>query len=474
MPLRRALAGLLLLVLAACGPGPEDTPRDTSPLASDSELATAAITGSAVYDAALGAPRCGTVGSLCGTGTLVAGRGPLGPELNAPNTLHSSCGDGTVGTYQSDESLEALKVYTLDGSNFAPGKTVTLEASVWAYSSPEVDSLDLYYAANANSPSWTFIATLRPEAGGLQLLSTSYTLPTGSLQAIRGVYRFSGDAVPCSSGVYDDHDDLVFAVGTGGGGDTTPPTSSITAPAAGSTLAGTVSVSASASDNVGVTRVEFYAGGTHIGTDTTAPYSISWNTAEVANGTYSLTSRAHDAAGNVGTSAAVSVSVSNTGGGGCGTTQQLLLNPGFESGNVSWSASQGVIASNPSTARTGSWRALLGGLGFVGSWSVSQQITIPSTACSATLRIWLKVTTAEESTSFGYDTLSVQLQNTSGIWVATLGSYSNLDASSGYVERTFDLTTYKGQTLLLAFEAEEDAFYQSSFFVDDTSLTVIR
>ena len=97
----------------------------------------------------------------------------------------------------------------------------------------------------------------------------------------------------------------------GGGGDTTAPTTSITAPANGATVSGTTTVSASASDNVGVTKVEFYLDGALKSTDTTSPYSWSWGTTGTPNGTHSLTSKAYDAALNVGTSAAVSVTVSN-------------------------------------------------------------------------------------------------------------------------------------------------------------------
>jgi subtilisin family serine protease len=92
--------------------------------------------------------------------------------------------------------------------------------------------------------------------------------------------------------------------------DTTKPTVAIASPTGG-TLAGLVPVSVSASDNVGVTRVELYAGGTLIATDTTTPYSFSWDTTKFANTSYSLSAVAYDAAGNAGTSAPVAVGVSN-------------------------------------------------------------------------------------------------------------------------------------------------------------------
>src|SRR4029078_13417217 len=85
--------------------------------------------------------------------------------------------------------------------------------------------------------------------------------------------------------------------------DTTLPTVSLTAPAGGATVSGTVQLTANASDNVGVVGVQFKRGTTNIGAeDTSAPYAVSWNTTTVANGSYSLTAVARDAAGNTQTS----------------------------------------------------------------------------------------------------------------------------------------------------------------------------
>jgi uncharacterized protein (TIGR03118 family) len=92
--------------------------------------------------------------------------------------------------------------------------------------------------------------------------------------------------------------------------DNTPPTVALTAPAAGN-VSGTIAVTATAADNVGVTQVEFFAGATSLGVDTTAPYSVNWNTTTVANGAVNLTAVAKDAAGNTTTSAAVAVTVNN-------------------------------------------------------------------------------------------------------------------------------------------------------------------
>ncbi|KAA0890557.1 hypothetical protein ET418_12725 [Oryzomonas rubra] len=95
------------------------------------------------------------------------------------------------------------------------------------------------------------------------------------------------------------------------GSDTTAPTVSVTSPAAGAVVSGTVTIAATASDNVGVSRVEFYENGALLYAANTAPYSYSWNTTSIANGSYTLSAKAYDASGNIGQSSNVSVTVNN-------------------------------------------------------------------------------------------------------------------------------------------------------------------
>ena len=84
----------------------------------------------------------------------------------------------------------------------------------------------------------------------------------------------------------------------GPGNDTTPPTVSVTAPRSGSSVSGSTTLTASAADNVGVAKVEFYVDGKLLATDTASPYTTTWNPATVALGTHSLTAKAYDQAGN--------------------------------------------------------------------------------------------------------------------------------------------------------------------------------
>ncbi|MGA5037842.1 hydrolase [Streptomyces capoamus] len=165
-----------------------------------------------------------------------------------------------------------------------------------------------------------------------------------------------------------------------------------------------------------------------------------------------------------------------TGGGGGGpascTAAQLLGNSGFESGSGSWSATSGVITdSTAEQPRSGSSYAWLDGNGTATTDTLAQTVTVPS-GCSARLGFFLHVDTAETSTGTAYDTLKVQVLNGSGTVLATLATYSNLDAAPGYIQRGFDLSGYAGQTVTLKFTGTEGSKYQTSFVVDDTSLEV--
>jgi hypothetical protein len=169
----------------------------------------------AVFDATLRAPKCATVGSSCDSGpTLLLGRGTMvnGVEVNRPNTINGTCADGNSGTFHSDESNDRLKIASTSGGNLTHGTTATVTATVWAWTGFTSDHLDLYFAANANSPVWTLIGTITPTAAGAQTISRTFTLPTGSLQAVRAQFRYLGSATSCTTGSFNDHDDLIFAV----------------------------------------------------------------------------------------------------------------------------------------------------------------------------------------------------------------------------------------------------------------------
>lgn len=261
----------------------------------------------AVRDSALRAPGCALTASSCDSGSTLVGRGPLGPEPSQPNTLNSGCADGTYGSFHSDESLDRLRIYTTDGSALAPGKTVTVEATVWSYSPSGVDIIDFFSAPNASAPVWTWIASIPLNASGAQVRTASFTLPNGGLQAVRGQFRFGGSAVPCSTGGYDDHDDLFFVASAG---DTQSPAVSISAPTAGAVVGGMVDVAVQAADDSGIASVRLYVDQALVGVLSAAPWIFSWDSRTALQGRHTLLATAIDGAGNPASTTAL-VTVDN-------------------------------------------------------------------------------------------------------------------------------------------------------------------
>ncbi len=123
----------------------------------------------------------------------------------------------------------------------------------------------------------------------------------------------------------------------------------------------------------------------------------------------------------------------------------------------------------PHDRRVGAW---LDGYGTTHTDMLSQSVSIPSGCKTASLSFWLHVDTAETTTTTAYDTLTVQLVNSSGTVLTTLHTYSNLDHATGYQQHSFDASAYLGQTVTLKFTGTEDYTQQTSFAIDDTALNV--
>jgi hypothetical protein len=157
-------------------------------------------------------------------------------------------------------------------------------------------------------------------------------------------------------------------------------------------------------------------------------------------------------------------------GGSC-TAGQLLKNPGFESGTAPWTTSQTDVVADETKepARTGSYDAWLDGRGTTHTDTLSQQVALPSGCSTYQFSYYLHIDTAEPLTT-AYDKLSVQVLNSSGAVLGTIGSYSNENAANGYTQHTANLAAYAGQTVTVKFTGTEDSQKQTSFVVDDTAL----
>ncbi|WUB14454.1 M28 family peptidase [Streptomyces platensis] len=181
-------------------------------------------------------------------------------------------------------------------------------------------------------------------------------------------------------------------------------------------------------------------------------------TPATAPGTYPLTITG---TGSVAHTTTYTLTVRGTGG--C-TAQQLLSNGGFESGTTPWTGDTGTIGAHAGqSAHSGSRFAWLGGYGSSTTDTLSQSVTVPAGCAKATLTYWLHIDT-DESDRVAYDTFKVKVGST------TLTTLSNTDATSGYTQRTLDLSRYVGQRITLTFTATEDASLQTSFVIDDVTL----
>ena len=161
----------------------------------------------------------------------------------------------------------------------------------------------------------------------------------------------------------------------------------------------------------------------------------------------------------------------------CSAAYQLLANTGFESGNTYWWISPSTIINNTNNVyppHSGTWKAQLNGKGYANTASLFQQFSIPARACKATLTFWLRVTTAETTTTAANDTLKVQILDPLSRTLKDLAVYSNLSKSSGYVQKTFDLTQFSGKAIRLRFYGSENSSRQTTFLVDDLALSVTR
>ncbi|HTX59317.1 MAG TPA: protease pro-enzyme activation domain-containing protein [Verrucomicrobiae bacterium] len=148
-----------------------------------------------------------------------------------------------------------------------------------------------------------------------------------------------------------------------------------------------------------------------------------------------------------------------------GCTGQLLLNPGFESGNVDWTTTADVITDDSSLAYQGSWLAWLDGYSSPETDTLSQSVSIPA-GCTATLTYYLYIYTSEKSSAGAVDTLNFTVNGT------TEQSFSNKNATSGYVEQTVNLSSFAGDSAKLLWTSKQTGSRATDFFIDSTALTL--
>jgi hypothetical protein len=206
------------------------------------------------------------------------------------------------------------------------------------------------------------------------------------------------------------------------------------------------------------------------GTNPTTSTSVLTFTASSTATTGTSTITITGVSGTLSHTTTISLTINPTGGG----STNLIVNGGFETGSASpWSLTAGVLNnSTAEPAHTGAWDAWMDGYGTTHTDSAAQTVAIPAGKTSATLVFWLHIDTAETTTTTAFDTLKVQVLNTGGTVLATLGTFSNLNHATGYQQHSFSMNSFIGQTVVVKFTGSEDVSLQTSFVLDDVALNV--
>jgi subtilisin family serine protease len=348
----------------------------------------------------------------------------------------------TVGATTSTDAKASYSNFGTCVDLFAPGSSVT----------------SAYYTSDTATATMSGTSMASPHVAGaaaLYLETNPNASPATVVQAIISLAT-ANHVTGAGTG---SPNLLLYSLFAGGDpADTTPPQTSITSPANGATVSGTVTIAANATDPSGVSSVEFYVDGAWKCTDTTASsYTCPWDTTTAANGTHTLTTKAYDSWDNMGTST-VSVTVNNV-----SAPPDFVANGGFEGGAAPWALS-GSVSWATGAAHGGTGYALLGSR-TKSSGSVSQSVTIPTTA-TGNLTFWLAISSNEKSSS-PTDFLYVEVID--GASPSLLGTYSNANKGP-YAQKSFSVAAWRGRTVTLRFRVTNDKKFPTSFSLDDVSL----
>ncbi len=391
-------------------------------------------------------------------------------SCTSPNTCPQSASGGTGGGVSSTEAAPswqtAAGVLTVSGKRGVPD--VSFDASPSSGALIRVNGSTLQIGGTSlSAPLFTGFYSRIQAAHGNTLAFPASTLYAGAAANPSWFH----DVTSGSNGGYTAKTGWDYVTGYGslqvqnfssafGGGSTLTANFSCTASGL------TANCADSSTDTGGTISAHawtFGDGGTSTATNPSHTYA--------AAGTYTVSETVTES--GTGKTASKSLSVTVSSGGG---SSQLLLNTGFETGSTSWTTTSGVACTNAGcageTAHAGTGFAWLDGYGSTHTDTVSQGVAISAGKTSATLAFYLHVDTAETTTATAYDKLTVQVLNSSGTVLATLATYSNLNAATGYALKSLSMAPYIGQTVTIKFTGSEDASLATSFVLDDVTLTV--
>jgi subtilase family serine protease len=250
---------------------------------------------------------------------------------------------------------------------------------------------------------------------------------------------------------------------------TTGNTVTVTNPGSQTGTVGTAaSLQITATDSASGQTLTYSATGLPAGLSINSSTGLVTGTPTTA-GSNSVTVTAKDTTGASG-SASFTWTI-NSASSGC-TAQQLLGNPGFETGSISpWTSTPDVLSNTDEgvPAQAGSWLAWMDGYGEAHTDTLAQTVTIPATCVSAVFTYWVEVNSTTTNTA---NKLVLEVLNSSGTVLQTVPVATAANSGTKYVEYTTSLVSYIGQKITVKFIGTEVNGGNTSFFEDSNALNV--
>lgn len=394
-------------------------------------------------------------------------------------SIPSTGGNWTVGEQVDVRGIPLRWMYrpSLDGRS----------ADAW---SPALSSLDVHYSSGPMNRAFALLCngsgsgdwSSTPAVSALgndkatriwyQALTTYLYPASNYANARRSVLRAALDLYPAEPATLQAVRDAFAAINVGDSAGTGDGLAGPIVTLSGGGSSGVLLFTASATDGGTIKGVTFRLDGARFATVDVAPYTVTLDSTQYANGPHSMIAEAFDDSGNMTRSNRVDITLDNS-------SQQLLLNPGFESGIIAWNQSNNLIGpwggqGDIPIARggTGIARFLPWGASST-NHRISQRVTLPAEGDRIQLSGYLLIVNDQPSSQEAA-TFSIKLWDQNGAFLETLHTVSNLEAGAytDWALVTSDLSAYRGQSLQIGFEAQRLTELGCKFYLDDTALTV--
>ncbi|EPX65154.1 Flagellar hook-length control protein FliK [Cystobacter fuscus DSM 2262] len=365
----------------------------------------------------------------------------IDPATRFPGT---SVACGTAGAYILDtnicSTLEVAKFFGLDNSD-TTAPTVSLSSPA---NGATVSGTVTLSAQASDNVGITEVAFLIDGAVVGTDSTPPFTFAWNATAAANGIHTLAARASDAASNATTSSSITVTV--TGGVSDTTAPSVALTSPAANATLAGTVSLTATATDNVGITRVEFLVDGAVVGVGTASgsTYSSSWNTTTATPGAHTVRVRASDASGNTTTSAAITVTVDQN---SARFTETFSTNGPDKTG---WTLTEWALDTSDQTGVSGSKSILGSATPSFNTVTRTASVTV-ALSSAPTLTYWRKLDLSGANTLASVS-FKVVVNAGSDVVVDSVTKGLGTVTESTWTQRAnIDLSAYANRTVTLKF-----------------------